>query len=55
METDGEREEKEDKLTARMRAYSKKPKEDRSGRISPEIGEEEVDMVIAVVDPGSIP
>jgi hypothetical protein len=52
---DGERKEKEDKLTAKMRACSEKPKEVRTGRISPATGEEEADVVVAVAVPGSIP
>jgi hypothetical protein len=52
---EGERAEKEEQLTTRTRACSGKPEEDRRGRISPVTGEEEVDVVIAVVDAGSIP
>jgi hypothetical protein len=54
MRTDGEREEKEAKLTARTRACSGKPEKGRSCRISPMTIEEEEDAVIAVLDAGSI-
>jgi hypothetical protein len=46
METDGEREEKEDKLTARTWAFSGKPEEDRRGRISPVTVQEEEGHVV---------
>jgi hypothetical protein len=55
MRTDGEREEKEAKLTARMRACSGKPEKDRSCRISPASREEEEDSRVDVVARGSIP
>jgi hypothetical protein len=44
-ETEGEIAEKEEELTARTRACSQKPKEDRSGRISLETVQEEEDHV----------
>jgi hypothetical protein len=54
MITDREREEKEAKLTTRTRACSEEPKENRSGLIPPGTRGKEEDIVIAVVDPGSI-
>jgi hypothetical protein len=47
--------EKEHGITWTMLACLGKTEEDRSGRISPETGEEEADVVAAVVVPGSIP
>jgi hypothetical protein len=47
--------EKEHRLTGNSCASSGLAGKGRSGRISPEIIEEEVDVVVAVVDPGSIP
>jgi hypothetical protein len=52
---DGERGETEERLTARSWARLGKPENDRGGQISPETGQEEVDVVVVVVDPGSIP
>jgi hypothetical protein len=52
---DGEIREKEQWLTGSSRACSGKPEEDRSVRISPVTREKEEDVVVAVVDPGSIP
>jgi hypothetical protein len=42
-------------VTRRSPACLGKSEEDRSGRISPETGDEEVDVVVAVVVPSSIP
>jgi hypothetical protein len=53
--TDREKKEKEDKLTAKTQACSEKPKEDQSGRISPVFMEEEEDAPVCVVEPSSIP
>jgi hypothetical protein len=52
---EGERAEKEEELTTWTRVCSGKTEEDRNGLISPETGEEEVDVVVAVVVLGSIP
>jgi hypothetical protein len=54
-ELDGEKGGKDGELTVRSPACLGKSEEDRSGRISPETVEEEVDVVVAVVVPGSIP
>jgi hypothetical protein len=42
-------------LTKKSWVWSERSEEGRSSRISPENGEEEVDVVIVVVIPGSIP
>jgi hypothetical protein len=47
--------EKLEGVTRRSPACLGKSEEDRSGRISPETGDEEVDVVVAVVVPSSIP
>jgi hypothetical protein len=52
---DGEKGEKDGKLTGSSPACSERPGEDRSGPILPMTGEKEVDMVIVVVNPDSIP
>jgi hypothetical protein len=54
MRTDGEREKKEAKLTARTQACSGKPEKDRNCRIFPVTVEEEDDAVAVVVEVGSI-
>jgi hypothetical protein len=51
----GERGEKEHRLTGNSCASSGLAGKGQSCRILPEIGEEEVNVVVAVVDPGSIP
>jgi hypothetical protein len=54
-EFDGEKGEKDGELTGSSCVCSERTGEDRSGQISPANREEEVDMVVAVVDPSSIP
>jgi hypothetical protein len=54
-ELDGEKEGKDGELTGSSCACSERTGKDRSGQISPVTGEEEVDLVVVVVDPGSIP
>jgi hypothetical protein len=52
---DGERGEKEHRLTRSSRACSERSEEGRGGRISPVTGDEEEDAAVSVVDFGSIP
>jgi hypothetical protein len=52
---DGEKGGKDGELTGSSRACSERLGEDRSGQSSLVTREEEVDVVVAVVNPGSIP
>jgi hypothetical protein len=54
-EFDGEKGEKDGELTGSSCVCSKGTGEDQSGQISSTNREEDVDVVIVVVDPGSIP